>query len=383
MRHPADDRAIRLFRDTFGGEPDALARAPGRVNLIGDHTDYNDGFVLPMAIDRVTVIAFRDRQDSVVDLASEHGERAAFDLRSIAHGDPRWAEYVRGMAWSLGGDDRIEPRGWDGAIASDVPIGAGLSSSAALEVAAGMVLDRAAVPGASKVALALAAQRAEREWVGMECGIMDQMVVASAVDGHALLLDCRTLDTTDVPIPGDVSVVVLDTSTRRELTSSAYNERRATCDRVASLLGVERLRDATMGDLDAHLSALTDVEFRRARHVITENQRVLDAADALVAGDATEVGRLMSESHASLRDDFEVSSDELDAIVAAAAGDPGCLGARMTGAGFGGCGVAIVRRDDLDGFLAHATDDYRRRTGLEASVYACDPSEGASVRPVA
>jgi galactokinase len=209
------------------------------------------------------------------------------------------------------------------------------------------------------------------------------MVVASAVDGHALLLDCRTLDTTDVPIPGDVSVVVLDTSTRRELTSSVYNDRRATCDRVASLLGVERLRDATMDDLDAHLSALTDVEFRRARHVITENQRVLDAADALVAGDAAEVGRLMSESHASLRDDFEVSSDELDAIVTAAAGDPECLGARMTGAGFGGCGVAIVRRDGLDGFLAHATDDYRRRTGLEASVYACDPSEGASVRPVA
>jgi galactokinase len=377
----AEDRAVGLFRRTFGGEPDGIANAPGRVNLIGDHTDYNDGFVLPMAIDRATVVAFSDRADSTVDVVSEHGDRADFDLTSLAHGEPQWAEYLRGMAWSLGAAGEGAPRGWDGAIASDVPIGAGLSSSAALEMAAGMIIDRGTQPPLSRADLARAAQRAEREWVGMECGIMDQMVVASAVGGHALLLDCRSLDTVDVPIPADVAVVVLDTSTRRELTSSAYNERRATCDRVAEVLGVDRLRDADMATLAAARDLLTGTEYRRARHVITENRRVLEAAEALTTGDAELVGRMMSESHESLRDDYEVSSGELDAIVGAAMRAPACLGARMTGAGFGGCGVAIVRRDALDDFLTHVADDYRERTGLEASLYACEPSPGASMAP--
>lgn len=216
----------------------------------------------------------------------------------------------------------------------------------------------------------------------MECGIMDQMVVASAVYGNALLLDCRNLETLNVPIPDGISILVLDASTRRQLTASAYNERAATCRHVASILGRESLRDASLGDLEAHRDELTAVERARARHVNTENDRVMRAASALAAGDVAAVGDLMHESHRSLRDDYEVSSPELDAIVAAATESTGCLGARMTGAGFGGCGVAIAERSALPALVSQVKERYRLLTGLEAALYACDSAAGAVIVPI-
>jgi galactokinase len=378
MPPPAEDRAEELFARTFDGRAEGAVRSPGRVNVIGDHTDYNDGFVLPIAIDRDTYIVFRPRPDGVVHLVSEHGPPVAVDLGAITHGEPAWAEYVRGVAWAM----NVEPPlGWDGAIASDVPIGAGLSSSASLELAVAVVFDTLANGDRDPVRLALTAQRAEREWVGMECGIMDQLSVAAGTRGHALLIDCRSLDIEPKPVPTDAVFVVLDTATRRQLISSAYNERRATCERAAAALGVASLRDVGLADLEAAKTALDDVAWRRVRHVVYENDRVLVAAAAMERGEAAALGRLMTTSHQSLRDDYEASSPELDAIVSAALDAPGCLGARMTGAGFGGCAVALVERAGLDAFTPDVVARYGDETGLTAETYACVPAAGVSYHP--
>jgi len=381
MPPPAEDRAEELFARTFDGRAEGAVRSPGRVNVIGDHTDYNDGFVLPIAIDRDTHIVFRPRSDGVVHVVSEHGPPAAFELGALDHAEPSWAEYVRGLAWAMD----VEPRlGWEGAIASDVPIDAGLSSSASLELAVAVVFDTLSNGDLDPVRLATTAQRAEREWVGMECGIMDQLSVAAGTRGHALLIDCRSLDIEPKPVPADAVFVVLDTTTRRRLTSSAYNERRATCERAAAALGVASLREVDWADLEAAETALDDVAWRRVRHVVHENDRVLAAAAAMERGDVAALGRLMTASHQSLRDDYEASSPELDAIVATALDVSGCLGARMTGAGFGGCAVALVESGSLDEFVAAVVEGYLQATGLTAEVYPCVPAAGVSlVSPLA
>jgi galactokinase len=375
----AQDRAVAAFRRLLGGEPALLVRAPGRVNLIGEHTDYNQGFVLPMAIDRAVWIALRPREKPQVTVhAADLGGTLDFQLQQITKGGPGWGEYVKGVAWCLTAAGHTLA-GWEGVVAGDVPIGAGLSSSAALEVAAARAF--AAVSGLAWDPLAMAhvTQRAENEWVGVPCGVMDQLASVAGIAGHALLIDCRTLELSPVPVPPGVVFVVLDTGTRRAVAASAYQERREQCQQAARFLGVASLREATLQDLAGASAGLSEILLRRARHVLSENERTLQAAQALRRGDAIEVGNLMDASHASMRDDFEISTPELDAIVSVSRRRTDCLGARLTGAGFGGCALALVRQPDLAVFVSGVRDDYRVMTGREASLYACAPAAGAEV----
>jgi len=388
--HPRE-RAVAAFRATYGRAPTHLVRAPGRVNLIGEHTDYNDGFVLPMALERAAWIALAPREDGVVRLAADdldqQGTFAVATARSRdARGDARdprggWLEYPRGVAWALQ-DLGHTLTGFDGALASDVPRGAGLSSSAAVELAVAAAFAASSGFAWDPPTIARAMQRVENLWVGVQSGIMDQLIGAAGVAGHALLIDCRDLSLRPVPLPDGVAVVVLDTDTRRTLVGSAYDDRRAACTRVAHELDARALRDADADDLAAAAERLDPVDLRRARHVIGENARTLEAADALADGDVARLGRLMDASHASLRDDYEVSSPALDAIVAAASAAPGCLGARMTGAGFGGCAVALVGRDDVDAFVATTADAYRAATGNQARAYVSAAAAGAGPEPL-
>ena len=373
-------RVIAAFAERFGGGPALVARAPGRVNLIGEHTDYNDGFVLPMAIDRAVWIALRRRTDRRVLVHSlDFGESADLDLDALASDGGGWVEYVRGIAWSLARAGHAPSHGWEGVVAGDVPLGAGLSSSAALELATARAFAGVDDAPWEPAAMARLAQRAENEWVGVNCGIMDQMISACGVRGSCLLLDCRTLETRAVPLPAGVSVVILDTGTRRGLVSSAYNERRTQCEAAAAFFGVRALRDVDVDTFARRAHELDPDTRRRARHVVTENARTLRAADALGRGDAPEVGWLMDESHRSLRDDFEVSREELDTIVALARSHAGCHGARMTGAGFGGCAVALVDADAAPSLARDVSHRYTAAFGLAPSVYVCEAAAGASL----
>ncbi|HEX6590359.1 MAG TPA: galactokinase [Longimicrobiales bacterium] len=375
-----DPRAavLEIFAREFGGEPEFLVRAPGRVNLIGEHTDYNDGFVLPMAIERAVWIALRRRDDTMVDVWSvDFDKDASFDAAAPEHGGPSWIEYLKGTAWALG-EAGHRLRGWAGAMASDVPIGAGLSSSAAIELATARAFHATSGFEWDAPQMALIAQRAENRWVGVNCGIMDQMISATGVEGHAVLIDCRSLELTPVPLPAGTSVVILDTATRRGLVDSAYNERRAQCQAAADHFGVRALRDVRLPALDVRQIELDPVVAKRALHVVSENERTLAAADAMRAGDAATLGELMNASHESLRDDFEVSSDALDTIVEIAREQDGCYGARMTGAGFGGCAVALVRADAADAFASAVAAAYAVRTGLTPAVYVTGAARGAS-----
>lgn len=373
----------RQFSERFGdGEPPAVVvRAPGRVNLIGEHTDYNDGFVLPVAIDRAVWIALRPRADREVHVwSTEFAETARFCLDRLERGGgggaPPWSEYLKGAAWAL---ERAGHRlsGWDGVIGSDVPIAAGLASSAALELATARAFAATSQIGWEPAAMARLAQCAENEWVGVNCGIMDQMISAVGREGHAVLIDCRTLETRAVPLPVGLVVVVLDTATRRGLVDSAYNERRRQCEAAAAFFGVPALRDVTPEMLEARTGGLDRTTARRARHVVTEDARTLATAEAMCRGDGATLGRLMNESHQSLREDFEVSSPALDTMVEIAQAERGCRGARMTGAGFGGCAVALVDRDDSPGFVERVAAEYERRTRLVPRLYVTEASAGA------
>jgi galactokinase len=349
------------------------------VNLIGDHTDYNEGFVLPMAIDREVWFAARARDDRHVRVHSlDFDEDASFALDD---GGPRgdgWVEYLRGVAWALEEAGR-HTQGWDGVAAGDVPKGAGLSSSAALELATARTF--AAVSGLpwQPVAMARLAQRAENEWVGVNCGIMDQLISAAGAAGHALLIDCRSLETRLVHLPANAAVVVLDTGTRRGLVESAYNERRAQCEQAARWFGVAALRDVDVRKFESREAELDPTIRKRARHVVTENARTTAAASLLEQNDLAAVGLLMNQSHVSLRDDFEVSRPELDTMVTLAQEQPSCFGARMTGAGFGGCAVALVARAEAPTFARTVAEEYSRAVGLRAAVYVCSASQGASI----
>ena len=369
---------MREFRERYGSEPELVVRAPGRVNLIGEHTDYNDGFVLPMAIDRAVWIALRRRADRMVELYSlGFQEHDAFDLADTDCSSSGWIKYVQGMALVLAEEYALT--GFEGVIAGDVPIGAGLSSSAAIELAAARAFAALGNMAWDAPRMAWRAQRAENVWVGVNCGIMDQLISAAGRAGHALLIDCRTLQTRQVPVPDDVAVVILDTATRRGLVDSQYNERRQSCQAAAALLGVVALRDVDSTTFRARSLSMPEPLRKRARHVITENERTLDAAQALAAGDVARVGHLMNESHESLRDDFEVSSIELDGIVQIARQQPGCYGARMTGAGFGGCAVALLEQARARSFADEVAREYRAAYGLQANVYVCIAADGASV----
>lgn len=369
----------REFLRRFPGAGPRLARAPGRVNLIGDHTDYNDGFVLPMAIDREICIGFRERKDRRVVVHSlEYDETAEFELGALVRDEHSWVEYLKGVAWALQESGRAL-RGWEGVLGGNVPQGAGLSSSAAVEMVTMRVFGAVERTPWVPAEAALAGQRVENKWIGVNSGIMDQMVVASAQEHHALLLDCRSLATRHVPVPDEVGVVVLDTGTRRGLVDSAYNERRRQCENAAAFFAVDALRDLDVPRLETGPGELDELTYRRARHVVTENQRTVEAANALRSADLRRLGELMSASHASLRDDFQVTNDALDAIVDIAQQETACFGARMTGAGFGGCAVAIVRSYAASEFMASVTAKYRARTGHAPHAYVCRAAGGASL----
>jgi galactokinase len=350
--------------------PPRLFRAPGRVNLIGEHTDYNDGFVMPIALDRYTWTASAPRADRTIVVRSrEMGDTCAIDLDRIVPGRTgHWSDYVRGIAAMLDRGHNGRLRGADMLIASDVPIGAGLSSSAALEVACGCTLLALAGLPIDLTALALAAQRAEHEFAGTRCGIMDQMIACHGRAGRALLLDTRSLAADWLPLPPQIRVVIANTMVAHELASAEYNERRADCEAGVAILavrfpGVRALRDATLEQLEVVRDAMPPRVYRRCRHVIAENARVIGAAASLRAGDFTRVGELMAESHRSLRDDYEVSCAELDAMALVISALRGVYGARMTGGGFGGSVVAIADAQvDEASMRVRIQDGYRART---------------------
>ncbi len=372
---------VARFRRRGGGDPEFLVRAPGRVNLIGEHTDYNDGFVMPMAIDRWVWLAIGPRSDRRVNLRSMNlGGESSFSLDALGEPGRNWIDYAKGVAWTLIEAGHVLA-GFDAVVSGDVPVGAGLSSSAAFEMAVARGFAAVSDLAWDPVAMARAGQRAENEWIGVNCGIMDPLISAGAQAGHALLIDCRSLEMKPVPLPREVVAVVLDTSTRRRLAESEYNDRRAQCSLAAVKCGATSLRDVGEVQLDAQHAAMGDVAFRRARHVLTENDRTQRAAHAMRSHDVATLGRLMSESHQSLRDDFEVSTPALDAMVESARTAPGCHGARLTGAGFGGCVVALVARDQLEAFVLRAVASFTAATGLVPIAYPCEPVGGAEVVP--
>jgi galactokinase len=352
------------------------------VNLIGEHTDYNGGFVMPAAIDRATYVAVKARTEPKLVVDSENfNERQEFPLGdSAARARGNWSDYVRGVAVTLERSG-FRLRGANLLVRGEVPIGSGLSSSAALEVAVGQAL--LAISGISLAApdLARLCQRAENEFVGVSCGIMDQFACCSAQAGHALLLDCRSLEYRMVPLPGNVRLMICDTKVRHRLNSGGYNQRRAECEAGVRLLqrrdsAIHSLRDATLENLEH--AALPEVIFRRCRHVITENARVTRAPAALETGDLALFGRLMRDSHQSLRDDYEVSCEELDLLVRIAEALPGVYGSRMTGAGFGGCTVSLVKSEDATEFARLVREQYCSATGIEPVVWDCQAVDGAS-----
>ena len=366
------------FVKHFGERPSLIVRAPGRVNLIGEHTDYNDGFVLPMAIDRAIWIAVRPRTDRFARIHSVDFEaEAVFSLDDLKK-EQGWAEYLKGIAHILQAEG-YKLSGWDGVMMGDVPRGSGLSSSAAVEMATARVFASVSNLKWDAAYMARIGQRAENQWVGVNCGIMDQMASAASKEGHALFLDCRSLEIQHVPLPDHVAVVVMDTSTRRGLVDSAYNERRSQCEEAARFFGVKALRDVSLDEFEERKSGLNEVVMRRARHIITDDQRVLDAMQAMRTNDLVRLGNILNAGHSSLRDDFEVTNEALNQIVEAAQEQSSCYGARMTGGGFGGCAIALVDAGKVNAFVDSVERAYREKSGLEPQIYVCKASAGASV----
>ena len=378
---------IEQFQGRYGTEPEAIAIAPGRVNLIGEHTDYNDGFVLPVALQRDVRIILKQRDDQKIRLYStDYDSDIVFDLNSFeATEEMHWGNYVKGMAWSLQ-QLGVTLQGFDGVVSGNVPKGSGLSSSAAFEVAMGEAL--LAVSGndgrVDEVALAKAAQSAENNYVGVNCGIMDQFISVLGAEHHALLIDCRSLDYRLVSVPANVSIVIGNTKASRSLAGSAYNERRSQCEEGVAKLktvlpGIQALRDVTSEQLEAHQALLSPIVYRRCRHVISENERVMEAVTALESGELKQAGELMVQSHNSLRDDYEVSSDALDVMVDLMLASPGCYGARLTGAGFGVCTVALVEPGYEQTIADTIYAGYSKETNIWPEVYTTQASAGSRV----
>ncbi|WP_290013972.1 galactokinase [Proteus terrae] len=369
------------FSSIFGYAPTHFIQAPGRVNIIGEHTDYNDGFVLPCAINYQMVVAAAKREDNIIRVIAVdyQNEVDEFNLDNSIEFLPNkmWANYVRGVIHFLQ-KDNYSFHGMDIAISGNVPQGAGLSSSAALEVAIGQTLKTLYQLPISQKEIALNGQKAENQFVGCNCGIMDQLISACGEENHALLIDCRSLETSAVTMPENMVVMIINTNKKRGLVDSEYNTRRQQCEEAAHILNVTALRDATLEDLLAKKALMSEVVYRRARHVITENSRTLDAAEALRRGDLTTLSQLMMQSHHSMRDDFEITVKEVDSlveIVKSVIGDRG--GVRMTGGGFGGCVVALVTPDLVNKVVDSVKAQYEAKTGLKETIYICSASQGA------
>ena len=368
--------------------PPRLFRAPGRVNLIGEHTDYNDGFVMPVAIDFFTQILVFPLEARALEFYSDNfKEKVVLDFDNLPKSrSSHWSDYVVGVALMLILEGH-ELRGARLMIASDVPIGSGLSSSAALEVATAYALAMTSDLKIERVELAKLCRRAENEFVGARVGIMDQFVSFFGKTDKALMLDCRSLEFEHLPVPASAQLVICNTMVKHDLAAGAYNERRQQCEEGVELLrsalpNVTALRDVTSQQLEVHRKELPEVIYRRCRHVVTENERVLDAASALKQGDAAKFGQLMNQSHQSLRDDYEVSCAELDLMVGLARKVEGVFGARMTGGGFGGCTVNLVRRERVDEFQNTVAAGYQEATGLTPEIYICKAVKGAEELPM-
>jgi len=379
------DALVRQFSELYGAPPASITRGPGRVNLIGEHTDYNEGFVLPVAIDRAAYIAARSRPDRALRVFNaQQNEAAELSLDALKPGVfGGWAAYVAGMADFLQRDGH-RLSGADLLVDGDVPQGAGLSSSASFEVALGATLLHLSGQPIDKVGLARAGQRTEHEYINARTGIMDQLISALGRQGHALLIDCRDYSTQPIPLHGDVQIVVCDSKVKRELAQSGYNQRRAECDEAVRLLqqqrpGIRSLRDVTLDDLARWGELLPPDVLKRARHVVSEDARVLESADVLRQGDLERFGRLMNDAHRSYRDDFEASLPPIEVLVSAAQEVPGVYGSRLTGGGWGGCTVSLVRGSAVERFRERVGDAYRDAVGYEPEIYVCAASEGVEV----
>lgn len=381
----------QTFRQRFGKEPAHLALAPGRVNLLGEHVDFNDGFVLPTAIDRATYIAFSPSDSDRSNLlAVDFSEQASFTSASVlsktdADGAPlsEWARYPAGVAWSLVEAGQTAPA-LEAVFASDVPRGAGLSSSASVEMAFAVAWSTLGGWTLPPMQRALLGQKAENKYVGVNCGIMDQFASACGVADQLLLLDCRSLEWQALPIPENAAIVIADTSMRRKLTTSGYNERRQSCEEAVKILaeelpGIKALRDVSVKDFNRLCDRLPILVEKRARHVVEEIARTLRAIPLLKQGNIHEFGQIMNQCHVSLRDLYEVSIPELNTMVEIAQSLPGCYGARLTGAGFGGCTVNLVDHSMAESFGAQLTARYQSQTGLKPEIYVCRASDGARV----
>ncbi|WP_305368545.1 galactokinase [Photobacterium leiognathi] len=369
------------FTAVLGYQPSHLIQAPGRVNLIGEHTDYNDGFVLPCAINYQTVVAAAPRTDNIIRVVSVDYDNATdeFDLTQAIEfqQDKMWANYIRGVVKCLL-ERGLTFTGADIAVTGNVPQGAGLSSSAALEVVIGQTFKVLYNLEISQADIALNGQQAENQFVGCNCGIMDQMISAEGRENHAMLLDCRSLETQAVSMPEDMAVVIINSNKKRGLVDSEYNTRRQQCEEAARIFDVKALRDVTIEQFNAKAHELDELVAKRARHVITENDRTVEAATALRNHDMKRMAELMAQSHASMRDDFEITVFEVDTlveIVKDVIGEQG--GVRMTGGGFGGCIVALVPPTLVDDVKAAVEAKYQAATGLKESIYVCQAKDGA------
>jgi galactokinase len=379
------------FESFFGSSPDLRIRAPGRVNLLGEHVDYNAGPVLPAAIDRAIYLAGSGIASSLVQLyAPDIGEEVVFSLDNLETRQdnagnplPNWARYPAGVAWAIQQSGR-QVAGLQAIYTSDIPIGAGLSSSAAVEMAFAVAWQGIGGWSADPMTLARLCQKAENQYVGVSSGLMDQFASAHGVRDHALLFDTRSLEWEAVPLPTGTVLVVSDSGVRRSLTASAYNERRAACEQAVEILRqdlpeIQSLRDVSLDEFSQLQYKLPPVVRIRAEHVITEIQRVYSAVAALRSGDQKTFGELMYAGHASLRDLYQVSTPELDALVEIASELPGCIGARLTGAGFGGCTINLVKQDHTDVFMRDLKQGYLQSMGKETQVYLCQASQGADL----
>ncbi|MCK9998925.1 galactokinase [Providencia rettgeri] len=371
------------FEKTFGYQPEIYVQAPGRVNLIGEHTDYNDGFVLPCAIDYQTMTAAAKRDDRIIRVvaADYHNECDEFSLDGDITFLPEkmWANYIRGVVKFLL-QRGFSFNGCDIAVSGNVPQGAGLSSSASLEVVIGQTLKALYQLDISQQDIALNGQQAENQFVGCNCGIMDQLISACGDAGHALLIDCRSLALFPISIPDDLVVMIINSNKQRGLVGSEYNTRRQQCEEAANLFGVKALRDVTFDEFLQQQHQLSPVVAKRAKHVISENERTLAAAKALTQNDLLQLSELMAQSHISMRDDFEITVKEIDTLVDIVKSVLGVQGGvRMTGGGFGGCVVAVMQQQCVQPVIDAVEAQYQKATGLQADIYVCQPSSGASV----
>jgi galactokinase len=381
------DRLLATYPDA-AGDPAAVlvARAPGRVNLIGEHTDYNGGFVLPFAIDMdVRIVLLPSPEPRVRITRLDIGERAELDLRRLPPPGDAWHDYVAGTAWAL--DEAGQPiGGFDGLLVSTLPIGSGLSSSAALEIVTAWALSAPDGPGLPPLEVARLAQRAENVHVGVMCGLMDQFASACGVEGHALLLDCRSTEWRAVPLPDDMALVVIHSGVSHGHSDNEYNARRAACERVVATIArddpaVTLLRDVDLERLAAYRDRLEGRDHDRAYHVITEDARVLDAVAALDSGDRAALGELMAASQASMRERYEITCPGIDALVAITVAADGVIGSRMTGGGFGGCTVSLVQPDAVEPLRRRVERDYGARTGLQPRFWVVRATDGAGFVP--